>query len=656
MRLPPLVRLERADALPAMRPAPDERGVEFTPRARVELLDRDRRPWLPGGVADLVAPASIRCHADSLVLDGQYARVLALVGLPPEVPMGWLAPVLSEALPADVALFLTPQDAGATAGSLRARHFRLQAVIGADAQDATPVDPDLAAADEQVEHLRHALARRKESAFSAALYVLLRARTRTELDRRTRQAQDAFARLNGRLAVVYFQQEQGLHSCLVEARDQLAKRHLLETTSLVTMYPFPPTALRMPGGVPLGYDRQACALVELDLFDDRTFRSANALACAPSGGGKSFFGKLLALRSLLLDEGTDVIVIDRKHEYARLCQAVEGQFLRLAASSAHRINPFDLPPLGPQQAPAEVLPDHLQQLIGLLEVLLAEPGGHLSAMERATLDGALRAVYTARGVTTDPSTHDRTVPVLTDLQDELDQGSPAALGLGERLRPYTSGSLAGGLLNGQTTIRLAGRLVVFGLADLPQALWPLAMHLLASYVWTEVRRRPNRQRLLIVDEAWLLLQYEASGIFLEHVARLARYAGLGLVTITQDVRDFLRSRRGQAIADNAAAVLLLGQTDATIDEVSETFRLSAGERDDLLAIGGEAAGQHSLDGSLTPDDRRGEGLLLAAGRRIKLKVLATPGEHAMATTAFREVTGRRATPGGAESGATASAA
>jgi len=33
------------------------------------------------------------------------------------------------------------------------------------------------------------------------------------------------------------------------------------------------------------------------------------------------------------------------------------------------------------------------------------------------------------------------------------------------------------------------------------------MDMLASYAWTEVRRPPHRQRLLIVDEAWLLWQF-----------------------------------------------------------------------------------------------------------------------------------------------------
>jgi len=56
---------------------------------------------------------------------------------------------------------------------------------------------------------------------------------------------------------------------------------------------------------------------------------------------------LLARRYLLLDDTTDLIIIDRKHEYRALCEAMGGQFLRVAASSPHRINPFDLPPARP---------------------------------------------------------------------------------------------------------------------------------------------------------------------------------------------------------------------------------------------------------------------------------------------------------------------
>ena len=220
------------------------------------------------------------------------------------------------------------------------------------------------------------------------------------------------------------------------------------------------------------------------------------------------------------------------------------------------------------------------------------------------------------------------------LELDADAGDETAEGLAERLHPFTQGSLAGGLLHGETTISLERRLTVFGLLDLAEASWPVAMHLLASWVWTQVRRRPGRQRLLVVDEVWRLLRQPAGAAFLESLARLARAAGLGLVAISQDVRVVLGDERGRTIAENAAVALLLGQSTETLRPLAEAYGLSEEEQADLLAIG---AGRDPT-GSRTDAaaDRRGEGLLMAAGRRIQLKPVASPGEHRLATTAFRE--------------------
>jgi hypothetical protein len=446
----------------------------------------------PGGrlqsLADLIAPATLSIAADHLVLDGQFARVLALVGLPLEADPGWLEPLIAATLPAEASLLVEPADLGATASHLARRHTRLQSSLGHDAAEGRPADPDLLAANAQVTHLRHGLARGAERPFTAALYVLLRARSRAELDRLTRQAQGALAALGGRLVVARLQQEAGLHACLPQGTDALGLKHPLETSSLVTAYPFPPAEMDPSDGVPLGFDRRTRSPVALDVFDDRLCRTANVVVFGPGGVGKSYTVKLWLLRALLLDDHTDVLVIDPKHEYLPLVDALgeHARFVRLAAASGHRTNPFDLPPPGPRQPPQEVLGDHVQQLLGLLELLLAEPDGHLGNRALARLDKAVLEAYRLCGITADPTTHDRPSPTLGNLQAVLDLdaevGDEVAQTLGDLLRPYTEGSLAGGLLHGETTIRLDRRLTVFGLLDLAEASWPIAMRLLAGWV------------------------------------------------------------------------------------------------------------------------------------------------------------------------------
>ena len=114
------------------------------------------------------------------------------------------------------------------------------------------------------------------------------------------------------------------------------------------------------------------------------------------------------------------------------------------------------------------------------------------------------------------------------------------------------------------------------------------------------------------------------------------------MAISQDVRVVLEDEHGRTMAENAATALLLGQSPETLRPLARVYELSEEEQADLLAIGTgrDPAGGDSAGAGT---DRRGEGLLLVAGQRIWLKPLASPGEHRLATTAFREVLGLRPT-------------
>src|SRR6188474_1951314 len=99
-----------------------------------------------------------------------------------------------------------------------------------------------------------------------------------------------------------------------------------------------------------------------------------------AGAGKSYFVKLMALRNLLA--GVDFLIVDPEDEYRAVCEAADGQYVRLASSSRNHLNPFDLPP--PNQAGADGLDPLAEQvaaLLGLLGVMLAEPGAGLNAYE-----------------------------------------------------------------------------------------------------------------------------------------------------------------------------------------------------------------------------------------------------------------------------------
>jgi type IV secretory pathway VirB4 component len=372
----------------------------------------------------------------------------------------------------------------------------------------------------------------------------------------------------------------------------------------------------MERGVLYGVAARAQSPVIIDPFDP-SLENANLAVFAMAGAGKSYFVKLMALRNLLA--GVDFLIIDPEDEYRAVCQAAGGQYIRLASSSAHRLNPFDLPPPAETPEGIDALAEQVAAILGLLEIMLAEPGRTLTPLERALLDRALYQTYAQAGITADPGTHERPAPLMRDLHAHISRADgELSASLAARLARYVSGSLAAGLFAGPTNLALNERLVVFNIQQLEDELRPLAIHLIAGFIWNRVRRE-RRPRLLVIDEAWSLLRYAEGGAFVSSMARRARKYFLGLVTITQDVADLLRSDHGRAVLTNAATKLLLKQDATTLDTVAEAFQLTPEERQYLLGA------------------NKGEGLLFARGVRLRLTIEASPAEHRLATTAPREL-------------------
>ena len=94
--------------------------------------------------------------------------------------------------------------------------------------------------------------------------------------------------------------------------------------------------------------------------------------------------------------------------------------------------------------------------------------------------------------------------------------------------------------NQPTNISMDKPFVVFGIRDMEDELRPMAMFIIMRYIWNKVRSE-MKKRILVVDEAWWLMQTEDGASFLFGLAKRARKYWLGVTTITQDVNDFMKS-------------------------------------------------------------------------------------------------------------------
>jgi len=308
--------------------------------------------------------------------------------------------------------------------------------------------------------------------------------------------------------------------------------------------------------------------------------------------------------------GTDVIIIDPENEYKHLCDTVGGTFIRISLNSQSHINPFDLPRVKEDEDPGDVLRNNIANLLGLLHIML----GSITPEEDSILDRAIHETYAVRDITAQANLNaipKDSFPTMTDLYEVLrsmDGGENLAI----RLEKYTEGVFSG-FLNNTTNIQVNNQLVVFNIRDMEEELRPVAMYVVLQFIWNEMRTN-LKKRMVLVDEAWVMMKYEDAASFMFGIAKRCRKYYTGLTTVTQDVNDFLTSRYGKAIVTNSSIQLLLRQSPAGIDMISETFYLTDQEKFLLL------------------ESNVGEGIFFAGTKHVAIKIIASYSEDQVITT------------------------
>ena len=549
-------------------------------------------------------PDSVEVGPRALRVGDGWCRSFAIVGYPREVRHGWLEPLTAHPSRLDIALHVEPVPAEIAANRLRRQLARLESGRRADAAKGRLADPEVEVAAADARELAAGLARGEQRLFRVGLYLTVHARSVDALDAECAAVRAVCASMLLDAQPSTWRSLQGWTTTLPVGVDALGQRRSFDTDALAASFPFASAGLSTESGVLYGTATNGSGLVLWDRFAQDNH---NSVILARSGAGKSYLAKLEALRSLYA--GIEIAVVDPEDEYRRLAETVGGAYVHLGAPSV-RINPFDLAP-GPDPLIRRALFIHT-----LVAVLLGEKPHPAST---AALDRGIVSAYESVGITADPRSHARPAPLLRDLAGALEaDGDPAARILALRLAPFVTGTHRG-LFDGPTTTHPRGHLVVFSLRDLPSELKAAGTLLTLDSIWRRVSDPSNRKRrLVIVDEAWLLMSEPSGADFLFRMAKSARKHWAGLTVVTQDAADLLGSPLGQAVVTNAATQILMRQAPQTIDALAEAFALSAGERAYLLGA------------------QRGQGLLAAGVDRVAFSALASPAEDEMCRTGIEQ--------------------
>jgi conjugal transfer ATP-binding protein TraC len=564
---------------------------------------------------DVIAPSSLEIQSHYFRLGTKYARTLYVYGYPRQIYTGWLSPIINIDEVVDISMFIYPVESQVVLNNLRKKVGQLEASINVNAEHGKVRDPGLEAAIQDAEELRDQLQVGAERFFRFGLYITMYADSLDELQYVQHKIETILGQQLVFSKVASSQMEQGLNSTIPQLTDQLQIRHNMNTGALSTSFPFTSADLSQEKGVLYGVNMHNNGLV---IFDRFSLENANMVVFAKSGAGKSFMVKLEALRSMMM--GIEIIIIDPENEYERLSDAVGGAYIHLSLNSDTRINPFDLPRVVESDEAQDALRANLITLHGLLRLMLGggqvlQGGAVLPALtpsEEADLDQALIDTYARVGITSDPFTHNSPPPTISDLYETLLHMGGNGPQLAQRLRKYTTGTFAG-IFSQQSNVNIDNPMVVFSIRDLEDELRPVAMYIVLSYIWNKTRS-DQRKRLLIVDEAWQLMKYEDSANFLFSLAKRARKYYLGMITITQDVEDFMSSKMGRAIVANASMQMLLKQSTSAVDVLAEVFKLTDEERKRLAQF------------------PVGQGLFFAGPNHVHIQVIASPTETSLITT------------------------
>ncbi|MDO8571867.1 MAG: ATP-binding protein [bacterium] len=560
-------------------------------------------------IKDIISPAAFEVEASYVRIGAQYARTLFVVGYPRYINVGWFSPMINFSASFDISIYFAPLPSGMVLKQLRDKVGKVEAEIEEKASKGKPRDPQAETALQDMEKLRDDITQGIEHFFSVGLYVTMYATSLEELDKLTEDMEGLFGSKLVLTKRVLYQAEQGFNSTVPLANDEMEVFFNMNTSPAAASFPFISADLTTDNGILYGINRHNNSLI---LFDRFSMQNANEVVFATSGAGKSYTIKLEVLRSLMF--GVDVIIIDPEREYQHLCEAVGGTYINVSLSSQSKINPFDLPrPVGEQVSTADVLRSAVITLKGLMKLML----GTLTAEEDSIIDRALLETYAKKDITAETDLATLTdVPTVSDLLEVLEgmEGSGTLVG---RLKKYTEGTFAG-LLNHATNVEMRNQLVVFSVRDLEDELRPMAIYTIVNYIWNVVRSQ-SKKRILVIDEAWWLMQYEDSARFIFALVKRCRKYFLGVTTITQDVNDFLASQYGKAILTNSAIQILLKQSTAAIDTIQKTFLLTEGEKYLLL------------------ESAPGEGIFFAGQKHVAIKVVASYSEDQLITTYPRQL-------------------
>ncbi len=371
-------------------------------------------------------------------------------------------------------------------------------------------------------------------------------------------------------------------------------------------------------------------LLPFSVFDP-SLADANVLIMAGSGGGKTFLAQqflLMAARS-----NPQICIIERGDSYQALVELMGGRVIEMSLDSAETINPWDLEP-----GQTEPTREKVAFLKNLTRYMIGDHPGPDSELTDQILSEAIVATYRRRS-----SRPSNPIPTFTDLVQTLstwtgrekmervvDEAHLAAI----KLRMWTGeGGVYAKLFDRHTTARLDNGWLFFnveGLSSDPRLENAMSL-LIANAMAARSSGKSGRPGIIVLDEAWALLDSKILAMEVVELFRCARKRQTSVWGISQTLEDFVGSPaaprpHGPAIFKNVSTKLI-GQHQGDFSALVQHLHLNEACLDQIKQFSAPCKGQSAQ-------------MLLVIGEKAEktqgIRVVPTPVDYWVCTTFARE--------------------
>ena len=408
------------------------------------------------------------------------------------------------------------------------------------------------------------LTTRDQRMMFAVITMVITADDKKQLDSDTETVLSVARKHMCQLAVLKFQQFDGLNTVLPIGTRKINAFRTLTTESLAVFMPFKVQEVQDKGGIYFGENAISHNLI---MCNKANLLNQSAFLLGVPGSGKSFSAKEL-IAFLILNTEDDVLICDPENEFGALAAALGEEtatVIHMAAGGKDRLNAMYMVDGYGENNPIVEKSQFIMSLVEQIDKTGVGP------QQKSIIDRCTASVYR----TYQQNNYQGEVPTLQDFREELlKQDEPEAQEIALAIELFTSGSL--NTFAKHTNVDTNNRLICYDILDLGKQLMPIGMLVVLDSILNRItqNRAKGRNTFIFIDEIYLLFQHEYSANFLFTLWKRVRKYGAYATGITQNVDDLLQSHTARTMLANSEFIIMLNQASTDRLELAKLLNIS----------------------------------------------------------------------------------